>query len=98
MGDRDIRWAAYVKQVKDHHRQADLSVRSNINQATISRWLNGGHPGNPEKVAEFARAHSDVTTVLEAFVAAGYLTAEEAGLPSEQPHPKLDSERPPVTS
>jgi transcriptional regulator with XRE-family HTH domain len=87
-------WAEYVQQIKDHMRQADVSAKTDIHQATISRWLNGGKPGSAEQVAEFARAYPDLTTVLEAFVAAGFLTAEEAGLDPKNPKPKLDAERP----
>lgn len=71
--------------VVDSVPQQAIASRAGINQTTVSRWLNGSAPPtNPDKVAAFARAYPNHTTVLEAFVAAGFLTLEEArkGLPN----------------
>lgn len=73
-------WSAYVRSVVDHERQSEVGRRVGIDQATISRWLNGGKPGRPDQVADFARSYDHITSVREAFVAAGFLTQEEAGL------------------
>jgi transcriptional regulator with XRE-family HTH domain len=71
-------WSKYVKRIKDGSTQAEAAAAAGIDQATMSRWLHGGKPGEALRVAEFARAHPESTTVLEAFVAAGFLTEAEA--------------------
>jgi transcriptional regulator with XRE-family HTH domain len=71
-------WSNYVNRIKDGQTQAEAAASAGIDQATMSRWVNGGKPGEAARVAEFARAHPESTTVLEAFVAAGFLTEEEA--------------------
>lgn len=62
-------------------RQVDVAHKTGIDQTTISRWLNSeGHSQRvtPQGVAAFARGYG--RSVLEAFVVAGFLTAEEAGI------------------
>ncbi|PWJ22816.1 hypothetical protein ATK17_0014 [Branchiibius hedensis] len=68
-------WWEYVEQVAKTSRQRDISDRSGIDAANVSRWK-GGHIPKAEMVAEFARAYG--RPVLEAFVAAGFLTPMEA--------------------
>ena len=80
---KPVHWSLYVERVKGGTTQAQVAQAAGIDQATVSRWLRGGKPGAPDRVAAFARAHKDCTNVLEAFVAAEFLTAQEAqeGLP-----------------
>jgi transcriptional regulator with XRE-family HTH domain len=75
---------AYLRMVMDHAPHEAVANRSGVNQTTVTRWLNGSRPRDPAKVAAFARAYPGHTTVLEAFVAAGFLTEKEAqqGLPN----------------
>lgn len=71
--------------VIDSTPQEAVARRTGVNQTTVSRWLSEAcPPSNAAKVAAFARAYPGHTTVLEAFVAAGFLTREEAqkGLPN----------------
>lgn len=56
--------------------QKEIAERSGVDPTTISRWKRPEGGTRPENVAAFARAYG--RPVLEAFVAAGYLTAEEA--------------------
>lgn len=51
-------------------------MAAGVDQATVSRWQRIGAPPRPENVAAFARAYQ--RPVLEAFVAAGFLSKEEA--------------------
>ena len=78
-------WAAYVAVVvPSGERQEDTGKRVGQTQATISRWLNGkAAPDEAAAVAAFAKAYN--RNVLEAFVAAGFITEAEAGrgLPAE---------------
>lgn len=81
-----ITWSEYVRWVKDSVKQAEISDKTDVNQATISRWLNGGHPGKAEQVAAFARAFPTVTNCWQAFLAAGFVTVDDllhCGVPSE---------------
>lgn len=69
-------WWDYVQQVAKGAKQADIAERAGVNQVTVSRWKKGAESARPENVAAFARAYG--RPVLEAFIAAGFLTAEEA--------------------
>lgn len=77
-------WAAYVRAVVgDMPAQAIADriaerVGKGVSQPTVSRWLVGRHSGElkPGNVAAFAIAFD--RPVLQAFVAADLLTAEEA--------------------
>ncbi|HEY9251566.1 MAG TPA: helix-turn-helix transcriptional regulator [Nocardioides sp.] len=69
-------WWDYVQQVAKGAKQADIAERAGVNQVTVSRWKKGAESARPENVAAFARAYG--RPVLEAFVAAGFLTSEEA--------------------
>lgn len=76
-------WWQYVERVADTRRQRDIAERTHIDATNISRWKSGQNP-RPDMVAQFARAYR--RPVLEAFIAAGFLTADEAGeIPSTPP-------------
>lgn len=70
-------WWDYVTD-RGGDNQSVIARRLGIPTATVSRWQ--GSTPKPESVAAFARAYG--RPALEAFVAAGFLTADEAG---EQP-------------
>jgi transcriptional regulator with XRE-family HTH domain len=71
-------WWDYVQQVSEGASQVDIAKKVDISSATVSRWKTNAAAGDPAPVAAFARAYG--RPVLEAFVAAGFLTAEEAGV------------------
>ena len=73
-----MNWIDYVKSVAGNDKNAAIGYKSGVTEATVSRW--GKSAPKPENVAAFARSYH--RPVLEAFVAAGYLTPEEA---NEQP-------------
>lgn len=68
-------WWDYVERVANTTRQRDIQDRTGIDASNFSRWKTGQTP-RPVLVAQFARAYD--RPVLEAFVAAGFLTPEEA--------------------
>jgi transcriptional regulator with XRE-family HTH domain len=70
-------WARYVARVTGDLKQADIAEKTGVAQTNVGRWLRGD-PGLPraESVVAFARAFGQ--SPIEALVAAGYLTAEEA--------------------
>lgn len=78
-----MEWHEYVRQVMGNDRQVDAAARTGLDQATISRWL---HPATSlarrtsQSVRAFALGYEQ--SVLQAFVVAGFLTAEEAGTPA----------------
>lgn len=69
-------WEAFVRDTIGTDQQKQAADRAGIDQSAISRWLKTGKPGTAENVAAFARGYK--RPVLEAFVAAGFLTAKEA--------------------
>lgn len=76
-----MEWHEYVRQVVGTDRQVVVAQKTGIDQTTISRWLRpSGDAGriSSQNVAKFARGYS--IPVLQAFVVAGFLTAEEAGI------------------
>jgi transcriptional regulator with XRE-family HTH domain len=79
-------WIDYVRKVVGNDRQIDVARKTGIDQTTVSRWLAGGTGPqriSSQSVAKFARGYN--RPVLEAFVVAGFLTAEEAGTPPPAP-------------
>ncbi|MCL1900566.1 MAG: hypothetical protein FWG11_08670 [Promicromonosporaceae bacterium] len=65
-------------------RQVEISEKTGVDQATISRWLRDEQPAvTPRSARLFALGYD--RPVLEAFVAAGLLTDEEAGIGVPEP-------------
>lgn len=71
-------WSGYVRRVSGSLGQLDIAARTGLAQTNIGRWLRG-EPVVPkaESVVAFARAFDQPP--IEALVAAGYITADEAG-------------------
>ena len=76
-------WPEYVRRLSRGDNQVTIEARTSIDQGTVSRWLNGKTTPSPAQAAKFAQSYDG--NVLEAFVAAGFLTAEEAGVPPVAP-------------
>lgn len=72
-----VTWSEYVRATIGSDQQVEAARKTSVNQTTISRWLNGGQAGAVDNVAAFARGYR--RPVLEAFLAAGFLSPEEAG-------------------
>lgn len=71
-------WMEYVEAVTDGATQTAIALHTGITQSTISRWLRGDKvPTEAAQAAKFAQKYQ--RNPLEAFVAAGMLTIEEAG-------------------
>ena len=70
-------WWKYVQQVAgaDSNSPKAMSAQTQIDSPHFSKWKTGPPPG-AKLAAQFARGYR--RPVLEAFVAAGFLTAEEA--------------------
>lgn len=88
-------WSTYVRQVVGGDRQTEVARKTGIDQTTISRWLRPSEDGaariSSQNVARFARGYG--VPVLQAFVVAGFLSAEEADLKGEPLDlGKIDSE------
>jgi transcriptional regulator with XRE-family HTH domain/predicted GIY-YIG superfamily endonuclease len=69
-------WWDYVKDVTRGAQQSEIAEKTGITATTISRWKTAAHGTRPENVTAFARAYD--RPVLEALVAAGFLSADEA--------------------
>ena len=76
-------WPEYVRRLSRGDNQVTIEARTSIDQGTVSRWLNGKTTPSPAQAAKFAQSYDG--NVLEAFVSAGFLTAEEAGSPPAAP-------------
>lgn len=76
-------WWTYVTRTSGTESPKAMATKTGIDGPNFSKWKAGQIPG-PQVVAAFARAYD--VPVLEAFVAAGFLTAEEARQrPAAQP-------------
>lgn len=71
-------WWAYVQRIAGNATQEQIARSINVSTPSVGRWRTS--TPRPENVAAFARAYH--RPVLEAFIAAGFLTTQEAG---EQP-------------
>ena len=80
-------WWTYVTQTSGTDSPKEMQARTGIDGPNFSRWK-GGHTPKVGMVAEFARAYG--RPVLDAFVAAEFLTAAEAGQQTAAA-PSLDS-------
>ena len=69
-----VTWWDYVQRIAGTASPSEISRRTGIGQSSIGRW--GGASPKPESVATFAEAYG--RPVLEAFIAAGFLTEEQA--------------------
>lgn len=78
---RGMNWSTYVKRMTRGQTQQQVADQAKVaDQTTVGRWRRGTtSPKDPAVVAAFAQAYG--APVLEAFVAAGFLTREEAGMP-----------------
>lgn len=69
-----MNWNDYVARVAEGETQTTIAAKLGVSGPTVSRWRKFGP--RPENVSTFARVYG--RPVLEAFIAAGYITAEEA--------------------
>ena len=82
----DMTWAEYFTRLTRGETQTQIGKRIGVDQTTVGRWLrNEKKPTDAGTVAHAAQTYGG--NVLEAFVAAGFLTEEEAGIP---PKPLLE--------
>lgn len=71
-------WSEYVRRVSGGRGQLDIAAKTGLAQTNIGRWIRGESViPKAESVVAFARAYGQPP--VEALVAAGYITAEEAG-------------------
>lgn len=73
------RWAEFCRTLMGDATQTEAAERTGIPQATISRFLSGRRLPTASHAITFARAY-DVNPV-EAMVAAGLITDDEANMP-----------------
>lgn len=74
----DTTWSRYVRRTSGNASGSEIEKKTGIGQSTVSRWFSGTVP-TPAHAAKFAQSYGG--NVLEAFVAAGFLTPDEAGVP-----------------
>jgi transcriptional regulator with XRE-family HTH domain len=71
------RWWTYVSEHGGEN-QTEIARRTELSAASVNRWKTQGSTPSPENVARFAIAYG--RPVLEALVAAGHITEEQAGV------------------
>lgn len=69
-------WWSYVERIIGDDNQKTVAAKIGVDQATVSRWKVADTPGKAENVIQLARGYG--RPVLEAMVAAGFLTEAEA--------------------
>lgn len=71
-------WSAYLRKISGDAPQKDIAKKVGVTQPTVSRWLSAGLvPNDAAVVAHVAQQYE--RNPLEAFVAAGMLSPEDAG-------------------
>lgn len=77
-------WPDYVRRIAGSLTQVQIAEKAGVAQTNVGRWLRG-EPGLPraESVIAFARAFGEKP--VEALIAAGYLTHEEAAETARTP-------------
>lgn len=79
-----MNWWSYVTRIAGTDNGKDIAKKVGVDQSTVSRWKTTGVPGKAENVAKLARAYNK--PVLEAFVAAEFLSPAEAKVrPAPEP-------------
>jgi transcriptional regulator with XRE-family HTH domain len=79
-----VSWREFLGKATQGDDQSVIAKRTAVDQSTVSRWVTTGRPGKVENVVKLARAYN--VPVLQAFLAAGFLTEEEANVrPSAAP-------------
>lgn len=73
----ETQWWAYLQTLMAGENQQDAAKRVGISKSNFTRWK-AGSKADPEFVVKIARAYG--TNVLQALVAAEFLTEEEANL------------------
>lgn len=74
-------WAAFVANVAETENTNEIAKTTGINQSTIYRWLHAQGEPKPVHAARFAQTYG--VDVLLAFVAAGWITDEQAKVTPE---------------
>lgn len=73
----DTRWWQYVEAISGEEPPSQIAQRMGVDASHLTRWKNGQIP-TPPFVKKFADAYN--RNALEAFVAAEYITDEDAAL------------------
>ena len=76
-------WADYVRAITAGDNGKTVAEKTGHSPSAVSRWKSGALVPDPRQVVTIARAYS--RSPLEALIAAGYLTEDEAGIRVEQP-------------
>jgi transcriptional regulator with XRE-family HTH domain len=74
-------WGDYVTRISKTSVTTEIAKATGINQSSVYRWLREDAIPTTAHAARFAQTYG--RNVLEAFVAAGFLTREEAGMPTD---------------
>jgi hypothetical protein len=78
-------WSDFVLKVASEDGSSAISNKTGINQSSIYRWINNDATPSPAHAAKFATTYG--ADVLDAFVAAGYVTEDDI-----RPERDLDAE------
>lgn len=77
-------WWDYVQSIVATDRQREIARRAGVGETVISKWKSGTHEPDVKSVVKFAHAYG--RPVLEALIAAGAITAEDAQVAVTIPH------------
>ena len=77
-------WSAYVRRLSGTMNQTEVAEKVGMAQSNVGRWLRGERAvPRAESVIAFARAFNQPP--VEALIAAGYLTPDEAASTARTP-------------
>lgn len=71
-------WSDYLRSITSDN-QAEIAARTDVHYSTVSRWLSDDIDPTPRTVIRVARCYG--RNPIEALVAVGYLSPDEAELP-----------------
>ncbi|MFD4111641.1 helix-turn-helix domain-containing protein [Streptomyces sp. NPDC058650] len=77
--NEDMRWSHYIDVTCKGAKNSEIARAVKVDPATVGRWRTGANDPSPRQVVAYARAFD--RSPAEALIAAGFLTAEEAGVP-----------------
>ena len=82
-GVNNSAFAEYLRAISGDDTGRQIAQKTGNSESAISRWKAGTHVPDPKQAVNVARAYGK--NPIEALIAAGYLTHDEASLPVTRP-------------
>ena len=76
-------WSDYLQAIAGDDTGRQIAQKTGNSESTVSRWRSGAYLPEPRQAVAVARIYA--RNPIEALIAAGYLTEDEAGISVETP-------------